>query len=537
VQLRGYQRRAVDAIYGYFNSGGAGNPIVALPTASGKSVVQATFCREACELFPDNSRIVCLTHVRELILQNFEKMRAVWPQAPAGIYSASVGRRDAHAKILFAGIQTVYNKAAQLGWIDLIIIDEAHLLPPSGEGQYQRFIADVRKYNPAVKIIGLTATPYRNGQGLLTDGETAIFTDIILDLTQGEELVALIDAGYLAPLHPKRTDTSIDLTGVHTTGGDFNNGALQTACNKEEITDAAIDESLRVATGRASFLWFCAGVDHATAVRDALRNRGEPCEMVSGATPMGERDRILDDFKAHRLKHVTNANVLTTGFDHPSLDVIILLRPTKSASLHVQMLGRGMRISMGKLDCLVLDFAGNTKRLGPINDIRIPKKKGAGGGVAPTKDCPTCKEILPTSVRECPSCGHEFPPPEPEITHSAATDKLIVRKEDKIRDYTVDDVRYSEHTPPGKKPSMKVSYECGFRTFHEWLHVGQPGFLGAKAANWWMKRSPKFCPPTLAEALAQADAELSKPLRIRVNENGKYPEIIASFWSDESATD
>jgi DNA repair protein RadD len=526
--LRPYQERAVQSIFDYFGTGGTGNPIVALPTASGKSVVQATFCHRAIDAYPE-TRIVCLTHVKELIEQNYQKMRAVWQGAPAGIYSASVGRRDARAQILFAGIQTVAKRAAELGWIDLIIIDECHLLPPSGEGLYQTFLTAARKFNPAVKIIGLSATPYRNGQGMLTEGEGAIFTDVILDLTQGDELVALIDEGYLAPLHPKATDLALDVSQVPTTAGEFNNRALENAVNTDEITEDAIDETLQFGSGRASALWFCAGVDHATRVRNALRDRGERCEMVHGATPLGERERILSDFKTHKIKHVTNANVLTTGFDHPSLDLIILLRPTKSASLHVQMLGRGMRIAPGKKDCLVLDFARNTQRLGPINAIKIPKKRGAGGGETPTKDCPKCKEILATAVRVCPICGHEFPPPEPELYGTAAGDKLIVRKEDRIFDYNVDAVRYSEHAPPGKEPSMKVEYDCGFRSFPEWILLGRSGFAGAKAANWWMRRSPKLAPQNVVDGLARA-GELAKPLRIRVDENGKYPTVVGHFF-------
>lgn len=527
--LRDYQQRAVDSIYSYFESGAVGNPIVATPTASGKSVIQAEFIRGALAQFPE-TRVVCLTHVKELIEQNYEKMRALWRAAPAGIYSASIGRRDARAQVLFAGIQTVYNRAAELGWIDLIIIDECHLLPHKGEGQYRSFIAAVRKFNPHVKVIGLTATAYRQGQGMLTDGDNPLFTDIVIDLTQGEELVKLIDDGYLAPLHPKRTDLEIDISEVRTTGGEFNSGDLERAVNTDENTHAAIQEALQFSQDRTSCLWFCAGVSHAVAVRDALRNSGEQCEMVAGNTPTTDREIILSEFKSRRLKHVTNANVLTTGFDHPTLDMIVLLRPTRSASLHVQMLGRGMRIAEGKTDCLVLDFAGNTRRLGPINAIRIPKKPGAGGASeSPTKDCPICKEILATAVRVCPHCGHEFPPPAPEIHAQAGTDKLIARAEDFVLDYVVDNVRYAVHEPPGKRPSLKVTYECGMQGFHEWVTLGYGGFAGSKAANWWMKRTPKFAPSTVDEAMTRTD-ELRKPLRIRVNTAGKYPEIVNAFY-------
>lgn len=531
MQLRDYQRRAVDELNAYLRNGSVGNPIVALPGASGKSVVQAKFIQQALET-RTTGRILCCTHILELIVQNHEKLHACWPFAPSGIYSASVGRREAMAQILFCGIQTVYNKAHEIGWVDFLFIDEAHLLPADANSQYRVFIAALRAYNHDMRVIGLTATPYRTGQGLLTDGENALFTDIILDLTQGEELVKLIDDGYLAPLHPKGTDTHFDLTKVRTTAGEFNSKDLEAACNTDEITRAIVAESVIRGCDRNTRLWFCAGVKHALAVRNTLRAAGYPCETITGGTPKAERKQILEDFKAGCLRDVTNANVLTTGTDVPRLDMIVMARATKSASLHVQMLARGMRIFPGKTDCLVLDFAGNTARLGPINAIRIPKQKGKAGGSqdAPTKECPACKEIVPVSARVCAACGHEFPPPAPQLSATPGQDKLIVRAEDLVEDWTVDAVRYSTHEPPGKRASLKVTYECGLRSFHEWITLGYPGFPGSKAANWWMARSDRLAPGTVDEAMTRT-SELNKPRGIRVNTAGKYPEIVSHAFN------
>lgn len=160
-------------------------------------------------------------------------------------------------------------------------------------------------------------------------------------------------------------------------------------------------------------------------MRDAIREHGISAETVTGDTPAPERDGILNAFKAGRLRCVTNANVLTTGFDAPGTDLIALLRPTKSVGLYVQMVGRGTRLAEGKDDCLVLDFAGNTARHGPIDTVDGRKKEPAEDGKAPIKTCPECKTINHASARHCIECDYEFPPPVVKVAPKAASDALL----------------------------------------------------------------------------------------------------------------
>jgi len=290
--LRPYQSGAIQGIYNYFHEN-SGNPLVVIPTAGGKSLVMATFVEGVLKTFPDQ-RILIVTHVRELIEQNYTELKKLWPQAPAGIYSAGLKQRDIRARILFAGIQSIHKRVYDVQQCDLVLIDEAHLIPRSSNTMYRRFLSDLVRLNPQMKVIGLTATPYRLDSGLLHEGDDAIFTDIAYEVSVRE----LIDQGYLSPLISKRMATQIDLTGVGTRGGEFIAKDLEAAVDKDSITQAAVDEIFSYGKDRKSWLIFCAGVDHAYHVRDAIRARGVSCETIVGDTPGAQREAIINDFKA-----------------------------------------------------------------------------------------------------------------------------------------------------------------------------------------------------------------------------------------------
>jgi len=522
MQPRDYQRKAVDAVYDYFRDK-AGNPLVVMPTGTGKSVVIALMLREALRTWPD-TRVVVLTHVKELIAQNFSALIRAWPEAPAGIYSAGLNRRDISSQIIFAGIQSIAKKAYDLQTVDLVLIDEAHLLGLSDSGLYRKFLKALADINPYIKVIGFTATPYRLDQGMLTDGDEALFSDIAYDLP----MLDMIEQGYLSPLIPKETTTQLDVSGVGSRGGEFIPGALEAAVDRDEITESAVDEIVRLGEQRGSWLVFASGVKHAEHVRDAIRRRGISCEMVSGDTPGPERDRVLREFKAGRIRCLTNANVLTTGFDAPGVDLVVLLRPTKSISLYVQMLGRGTRLANGKDDCLVLDFAGNTMRHGPVDTVgtRVAKKgKKDEPGEPLGKTCPECSTILGLAARECP-CGYEFPPPKPTITHIADT-AAVLSTQIKPEWVRVDAVSYGRHEKAGKA-SLVVTYSCGLAQHREWICLEHSGFPRQKAVVWWQQRAGMVQVPNMVDiALTQATT-LRKPAAISVKPVGKYTEIVSA---------
>jgi DNA repair protein RadD len=532
MQLRDYQQAAIDALYGYF-AARDGNPLIILPTGAGKSVVIAAFVHGVFDRWP-GQRVLVLTHVKELIEQNHERMVGYWPQAPAGIYSASLNRRDVFDPIIFAGIQSVYRKAQALGHFDLVLVDECHLIGHSADGMYRRFLDDLRRINPALKVIGLTATAFRTGTGDITYGEQRIFTDVAYELP----IQALLERGHLAPLVSKRTAAEIDLSNVHVRQGEFIAAELEAAIDQDEITRAAVAEIIRYGQARRSWLVFCSGVRHALHVQAELQRCGIPAGCVTGDTPRAERERIIEHYRSGALRAITNANVLTTGFDAPQTDLIGFLRPTCSPGLYVQMAGRGMRTAPGKRDCLVLDFAGNVSRHGPVDQVRPwrPHKKAGGQQAAPTHDCPECQTILPAQTRVCPECGYEWPI---EPRHAAtASDLAILSSAEDPSDYIVtlpvDEVAYSRHAKPGKIPSLRVDYTCGLRRFSEWVCLEHTGYPRNKAASWWARRDALVrwadgfhigVPAMVEDALEQIE-RLRVPATITINTKPKYPEII-----------
>jgi DNA repair protein RadD len=522
MALRPYQRAAIDAIYDYF-AHSIGHPIVVIPTAGGKSLVMAAFIREVLEQWADQ-RILIVTHVRELISQNFAELLRLWPEAPAGIYSAGLGKRDLGARILFAGIQSIHRKAYGVQQADLVLVDEAHLIPRTADTMYRRFLNELALINPHLKIIGFTATPYRLDSGLLHKGEDALFTDIAFEISVRQ----LIDDGYLSPLISKAAVTQLDVKGVGTRGGEFIPRELQAAVDREDVTQSAIDEVVSYGTERRSWLAFCAGVEHAQHVRDAIRARGFSCETVFGDTPKYERDRIVNGFKRGEIRALASMGVLTTGFNAPAVDLIAMLRPTKSAGLYVQMAGRGTRLAPGKTDCLVLDFAGNVSRHGPIDAVN-PREPGGGNGEAPVKACPDCRSLLPTATRTCPDCGHVFPAPEIKIEASATT--LAVLSSGRPEWIPVTDVAYRRHEKEGKPTSLRVEYRCGLVFHREWVCIEHTGFAREKAVAWWRRRAPDLpVPTTVDDALAHAD-QLRVPAAIAVRPSGRYTEVVGARFN------
>jgi DNA repair protein RadD len=226
--LSDYQQRTIDQLYKWFADGRKGHPCIELPTGSGKSHIVAALCKEAIQTWPE-TRILMLTHVKELIEQNAEKMRDHWPNAPLGIYSAGMRRRDIGEPITFAGIQSVRNKADQIGHVDLVLIDECHLVSHKQEGGYRKLIDDLTLINPALRVIGLTATPYRLGHGYITD-EPALFSDIIAPVSIEE----LIFKKHLAPLRSKLTNHKLSVDGVHKRGGEYIESELQAAVDTDD---------------------------------------------------------------------------------------------------------------------------------------------------------------------------------------------------------------------------------------------------------------------------------------------------------------
>ena len=535
LQLRDYQRGAIDAVYAYWREKD-GWPLVVLPTGAGKSLVLATFIRELLESWPD-MRILCVTHVKELLEQNYAELLGIWPFAPAGLFSAGLGRRDAHAQIIFGGVQTIAKQTKRIGHIDLVLVDEAHLVPRDATTQYGVLFAGLRAINPDLKGAGLTATDFRLGEGRLTDpvevrrdGVVEIIPPMFDEVVFEKPVAEMIDEGYLARPITKATATTYDLKGVGKSGGDYKQAALEAAVDRDEVTEAAVDEVVAYGAARRAWLLFCSGVQHAYHVRDALRSRGITAETVAGETPAPERARILADFKAGRVRAVTNNSVLTTGFNHPAVDLLAMMRPTLSTALYVQMVGRGLRNAPGKDNCLVLDFARNIGEHGPIDQLRI-RTPGKGDGEPMEKECPECHSLVHLSKMVCDDCGYEFErKAEDKITRTAADAPILASAPPETRGVT--GRWFRRHEKVGGLPSVRADFLCGGTAFKSWICPQHTGFAKAKSDRFWKEHGGSVPFPANVDEFLDRQAELKTTAEITVRPNGRYWDVLAMKAGD-----
>lgn len=497
--LRDYQRDAVDAVYDHLRTRDD-NPCAVIPTAGGKTPIIASICKDAVGQW--GGRVLILAHVKELLEQAAEKLRTVCPEIPFGVYSAGLKRRDRSEPVIVAGIQSIWKRACDFDPFDLVIVDEAHLIPPEGDGMYRQFLADARKVNPNLRMIGCTATPYRLKSGAICTPD-GFLNHVCYEVGVRE----LIVKGYLCRLTSKAGQTKFDTSAIHVRGGEFVADEMEEVMNQEELVRAACAEIVESTRTRNACLIFAAGVRHGQHVAELLKAKhGIECGFVCGDTDNAERDRLLGEFKAGRLKYLCNVNVLTTGFDAPHIDCVALVRPTLSPGLYYQMVGRGFRLHPSKANCLVLDFGGNVLRHGPVDRIKVKTANRDGTGTAPAKECPDCRALLPAAYAACPECGYEFPPPAKQTHDGKASTAAVLSGQVTVETFTVQDTVYSVHTKRGAgddaPKSLRVDYKIGWHRWKsEWVCLEHDGFARQKAIAWWKKRSPDPVPATAQRAV------------------------------------
>lgn len=557
---RDYQIAAKQSVFEYFKKK-TGNPVIALPTGTGKAYCIADLCETALKMHC-RQKILVLTHVKELVDQNYKEFLELWPTAPAGIYSAGLKRKDVNNNVIFCGVQSVAKNIKAFGRVDLIIIDECHLVSPEDETAYMKVINGLKEVNPLLKVIGYSATPWREGQGLITS-EGGLFTDICFNAIDMASFNWFIKQGYLVPLISKKTDTIVDLDGVHLKMGDFDEKELEIAVDK--ITFAALQETMIYAPERRSWIIFAVSIEHCYKIKQMLDYLGVSNRIVHSNNKTykmsgDERDKNIKDWKNYEYTAIINKGILTTGVNHPGLDLIVMLRPTASSKLWVQMLGRGTRpmyaqgfdltLKEGRLasiqasskhDCRVLDFGGNIRRLGAINDPVLPRKKGEKKGDVPIKICDLCGNYNHISARFCggepfktnEGCGAAFQF-KTELKKTASTEQLIKDDSPIVETFKVDRVTAAIHKKEGKPDSVKVSYYCGFKRYSEYVMPEHVGFGRRKANEWWKKRSNLELPETTHELIMMFNL-LRVPKEIKVWTNKPYPEILTEVFEETQA--
>jgi DNA repair protein RadD len=524
--LRPYQHKAKHAVYAHLRTRDD-NPCVVIPTAGGKTPVMASICQDAVGVW--RGRVMILAHVKELLEQTADKLNAICPEVRFGVYSAGLKRRDMAQPVIVAGIQSVYERACEFDPFDLVVIDEAHMIPPDGDGMYRQFLAEAKKVNPHLRIIGFTATPFRLKTGSICTPE-GFLNEICFEIGVRE----LIVQGYLCPLVTKNGTTKPDTSRLHVRAGEYVAGEVEALMDQDNLVESACGEIVGHTSNRNALLIFASGIQHGEHIVRVLRERhGIECGFVTGETPTGERDAILGRFQRSELKYLCNINVLTTGFDAPHIDCVALVRPTLSPGLYYQMVGRGFRLHPSKVNCLVLDFGGNVMRHGPVDQIKV-KDLELGVGTAPVKECPHCLSVIAAGYARCPDCGYEFPPPERRQHEAKATSAGILTGQATSTTYAVQDVYYRVHHKHGAAEdapkSMRVDYKIGFHKYKsEWICFEHTGFARQKAEAWWSKRATDDVPDTVQAAVDIANSgglALTKAITVREVAGDDFERIV-----------
>lgn len=372
--LRPYQEEAVAAAVHHMKN--YGKPfIVQAATGAGKSLIIAEICHRI------NEHILILQPSKEILEQNYLKLLSYDPDIDAGIYSASKGRKEI-AKFTFATIGSIYKKPEEFKHFKYVIIDECHGLDPKNvKGMLTSFLAAIGCTN----VCGLTATPYRIVQkyyrndwgdlrytaklSMINRIPPFFFKKIVYQI----ETADLIDQGFLSPIEYFVDNVDISALKVNSTGRDFTESSIEEFDKKNNRNQRIIDAMVYAHQNHTRSLVFCSSIRQATQVNALAAANGIYAPVVTGKTPMKERERIIQEYRDGKAKHLLNVGVFTTGFDVPELDCIVMARSTMSLALYYQMIGRGVRLDPARPDkkLFVYDLAGVVERLGRVETIRV----------------------------------------------------------------------------------------------------------------------------------------------------------------------
>jgi DNA repair protein RadD len=531
--LRPYQQEAVDAIVSSLNAGKM-SVCVNMATATGKT---ATLSALAQRFVAKGHSICVVTHVQELVGQILRTAQNFMPPEDIGVQAASLGRKDPPRKFQICQIQTVGRRPEMIGPRRIMIVDELQMINAE-EGQYRKVLEALRVMTPDMRLVGLSATPWRMKTGLAY-GPDKLFEECVYryGMKQG------IAEGYLTPIIGKTGDKDFKVEGVAMRGGDYKPDELEAFMSDQGKVDRAVLDLVARTADRQQILVFSTGLKHSAMIADALRKNGQSVETVDGTMPDGQRKGVLQRFRDRQIRFLANANILTTGYDDTGIDGIALLRPTRSSGLLLQIAGRGLRLDPRKKDCVFLDYTGTLQYFGPLDTIEesVTDKRKGKKGQAPTKVCPTCDTVLPASATLCPTCGQTF---ARSLKHNEVADDSPVMSDTPIT-WACSGIRARPHQKQGKPMTLRLDYldHLGMPMASEFLSISPEANLYAykkslkELANWrdspfrmmgdtlYLRGGDGQLKGVTVDGILAAATTLTPPTSITTVRDGKYVRI------------
>jgi len=502
IEPRGYQKASIDSASKALSLND--KVLIVAPTGSGKSIIISSIIDRALQK-NKNKRILVLAHQGHLLVQLEKTIKKINSDIDTGIYCASENRKEFWSQIVFASRDSLGRKPSCAGQFDIIIIDEAHVVSLTcGSESDDTYYSRIIKTQAAPKIIGLTATPWRLGNGLIY-GQDCFFESLAFDIKMDD----LITEGYLCrPVFPDSKTKVIDTKNIKITNGDFNKKELEKVTEPDPIIDKCLSIWEAESLDRKVSLFFCCSRVHGQKVKAKIESKiiGEVL-YIDGELSGENRVKELDKIKKGHYEAIVNIGVLTTGFDAPIIDCIVFLRATASASLFVQMAGRGLRTNKDKKNCLMLDMAGNFERFGSIQKPWVPEKRSSKENVLneslSLKMCPSCGEYLAPATTQCPICYHIF------LNHSDKAYHKGPIVHEVFTHHLMDAVtRNGEHC-------IVVIYKIDMlKSFSEYLMIN-------RVESWAVKHKTKY---------NQLKQWKPKIIKVDNTKNNKYPNISIMKW-------
>lgn len=515
--------------------------LIQAATGAGKTIFFSALIRHCMEKY--NMRIGVVAHREQLVRQAADKLLKVWPEGVfhLGLACASVSKTiDLERPVVIGSPQTLANRLNDMPPLQMLIVDEVHRLPPANtKSQYGDLINRLRDYYPEMRLVGVTATPFRLQHGFIygaqcRQGARNWFTH----LTYNISISTLQEQGFLVPYRALQAHAP-DLSGVKRTAGEYSLSDLGNKMSDALHVGSAVKAVREYASDRRHIVVFAVTIEHARALRDAFKAAGYSAACVHSKQPQQKRLAILDDFDHGRLQVVCNVGVLTEGWDCTSVDCMVMCRPTLSPALYVQMVGRGLRLHEGKENCLLLDLSGNWVQHGDPNDPLVEWGNGKNGkrkaraeaGEPQGMECPKCHHLTEASRITCPWCGYELKivkNERVEMTEAVAPPKKgFWLNEAKVLDW-----KLVPFTSRAGNRMLKLAMSCEISgkffpvNVNHFMDIeGQGSVRGqARAMKDWERFSgmPSHSAPLTVDSAAARSAELRIPDTVWLSRSGKY---------------